>query len=737
MEDNVSYFWDIETSTIICDNGEEMQVTYLSNVLKCDMEDGEIISSKFFRTVEETVEYFKTLDECIVWSHNLDYELSFLLRELGEAKGIYRYNKQGEVVEDVYNNTLQDVILRDKHAPLSIKLDKLPHITFRDSYAIFNKGVARLGEEIGLKKLDYDYKKVRLPWDKLEKHDYDYNERDNIIVFKSLYKYMKENNFTLKDIPLTFTSFVKKKRKEFIKENFGAKAITKFFFDKNNQYQDFSFFELMLKVYQGGWTGSVQEFTSKMIENVYSIDIKSSYPYQMCSRYFPFFEYDETTHLKGKLANDYYKVQTSKGYFGIFKFKNIQVKNRNYILPISTSQMTKGDYSSDRVTYNGKLISCSDLTLPCNNVDIDVINLVYSYDSIECLEIVATNKQRRLRDEEISFLLKAFLNKETIKDKNDIEYALSKVFINGMYGIKVTSPIRSSYTIEDGEIKEEDYFKFNNYEREDIYNRYIDSLKPFGGELDIFTDGCYITSYARLQLVEMSCLLVDMGCNVIYSDTDSIKFTLNKCSEKRVMNFLEYRNHNIIKNNCKNPRFKNFKKMFKVPIMNYLKICRLGIWELETIDSNGCPLPIPYFLTFGAKKYGYIKDDGEVVTTIAGCNKKNPPIIIKNVAKKYNIPLVDSFKLIFALGTQFDGGDEKKGMKSASGRTVAYQEKRRREDMEFLTYKGKLIKQYGGIIIKDTTYTLNVSLNDSRLLHINEVEDVVLKVNIEGDVKFE
>ena len=177
--------------------------------------------------------------------------------------------------------------------------------------------------------------------------------------------------------------------------------------------------------------------------------------------------------------------------------------------------------------------------------------------------------------------------------------------------------------------------------------------------------------------------------------------------------------------------------MFKVPIMNYLKICRLGIWELETIDCNGCPLPIPYFLTFGAKKYGYIKDDGEVVTTIAGCNKKNPPIIIKNVAKKYNIPLVDSFKLIFALGTQFDGGDEKKGMKSASGRTVAYQEKRRREDMEFLTYKGKLIKQYGGIIIKDTTYTLNVSLNDSRLLHINEVEDVVLKVNIEGDVKFE
>ena len=89
-----TYFWDIETSKIICDNGEEMQVTYLSNVLKMNYETGEIISSIFHRTIEEVVEYFNTLeDDIIVWSHNLDYELTFLLRELGESKGEYKYNR--------------------------------------------------------------------------------------------------------------------------------------------------------------------------------------------------------------------------------------------------------------------------------------------------------------------------------------------------------------------------------------------------------------------------------------------------------------------------------------------------------------------------------------------------------------------------------------------------------------------------------------------------------------------
>ena len=719
-----TYFWDIETSKIICDNGEEMQVTYLSNVVTMNYETGEIVNSIFHRTIEEVVEYFKTLpNDSIVWVHNLDYELTFLLRELGEVKGIIKYNKCG-IVEGIYDEVVQDVILRDRHSPLSIKLNVLPNITFRDTYAIFNKSVARLGEELKLPKLEYDYKKTRLPWDELEEIDYKYNERDNIIVAKSLYKYMQYNNLTIDDIPLTFTSFVKRKRKEFIIQNYGKKAINKFYFDRNEQLQDFNFFELILKTYQGGLTASNINETGKIIDKgIYSIDIKSSYPYQMCSRYFPFYSYKTTVNYTGELADKFYKIGNYKGFFGIFRFKNIRVKNRNYLLPISSSQLSKGYVSSDRVHFNGKLMFASEIIIPCNNIDIDTINLVYKYDKIECLEIFATTKQRRLRQEEISFLLSAFHKKETIKDKEDIAYALSKVYINSMYGVKVTTPIKSSYFIEDGEITEIDYFKFNEEERKEIYNKFIENQPSFGGTIDIFTDGCYITSYTRLMLVSMMCKLVEEGCNVVYSDTDSIKFYLNGVEKEYIFNIIDRENWHTIKDNKRNNRFKTFKEQFQISDEDYNKICNLGIWEIEN------KIPIPYFITFGAKKYGYITHDNKVKTTIAGCNKKYPSIAIHNLSEKENIPLVDAFKIVLSPGTQFDI--------TASGRTTAKIEKRTREEMNHFTYQGRKINQYGGIIIEETTYTLNISINDSKLLNINRPSDVIITINIKGEIDYE
>lgn len=725
-----TYFWDIETSTIECDNGSKMQVTYLSNLLQMNYDTGEIVSSVFFRTIEETINHISKLEECTIWSHNLDYELTFLLRELGDSKGLVKLNKKGTEVEGIYSEEIQNIILRDKHSPLSIVLDVLPHITFRDSYALFNKSVKMLGEDLGLPKLEYDYKKVRLPWDKLLAEDYEYNERDNVIVAKSLYKYMQDNKIKFDEIPLTFTSFVKKKRHEYIVNNFGKKAINKFYFDRNEQVQDFDYFELILKTYQGGLTASNLNETGKIIDKgIYSIDIKSSYPYQMCSRYFPFYSYKNTISYTGELANDYYKIGSYKGCFGTFKFTNIQVKNRNYLLPISSSQLSKGYVSSDRVLFNGKLLSASEIIIPCNDVDIETIDLVYKYDTIECIQIYATDKQRKLRQEEISFLLSAFHTKETITDKNDFEYALSKVFINSMYGVKVTAPIKSSYNITNGEITEIDYFKFSEKERKKIYETYTNNQKSFGGTLDIFTDGCYITSYARFMLVEMMYNLVDRGCNVVYSDTDSIKFYLNGTTEDEVFTYINSINWGITKANKRNNRFTTYKKSNNVSDNVFEKICNMGMWELETVGDNDEPMPIPYFITFGAKKYGYITHDNKVKTTIAGCNKNNPPIAIKNLAEKENISLLESFKIVLALGTQFDI--------SASGRTVSKTEKRERGEMELLTYKGKLIHQYGGIIIEDTTYTLNVTVNDSKLLGINKPTDWIIKVDINGGIQYD
>lgn len=706
-----TYFWDIETSFITTDQGEEMQISYLSNVLTMDLKTGEITSSVFHRTLSEVVEYFQTLPKkSIVWVHNLDYELTFLLRETQ-----WSLSKQ------------ETSIFRDKNAPLKIHFEELPNVCFRDSYALFNTSVEKLGEKVGMPKLDYDYKKVRLPWDELEEHDYNYNKRDNEIVASSIWKYMNEYGLSVDKIPLTFTSQVRRARKAFITDNFGKKALNKFYYDRNNFYTSCNLFEFFTKVYQGGLTASIVNQTGKMIENtntsgVVGVDIKSSYPNQMCTKKYPRFEVDNTSW--GDLANQIWQSKLYKHFVGIFEFTNIRIKKEGYILPISGIQMSKGSVENAK-TFNGKLMSASFLSLPATNIDIDTINLVYEYDEIKCVRITTTNKETYLRIEEVSFLLKNFLNKEL-----DIDKANSKLIINSMYGVKVANPIKDSYDIQDGEITVDKFFDKNEEIKNQRFDDFVENQPLFGGGLDVYSDGVYITGYARYQLVSMMKYIVDNGGNVVYSDTDSIKFY---CKDTQTLKSLcnDILEYNELKKweNINLLRFKQFQKKFNISDEHMSIISSLGIWEIEDVDDYGRIAPHKVFKTLGAKKYGYINYKGEVKTTIAGCNKKNIPIVIKNVSEVNNVDIKEAFRIVFSCGTCFD--------ETASGRTTASKENRPHELFHRLTYQGIEIKQYGGIIIKDTTYTLNMKLDDTKIIGGIPVDTITMKVNLKGECDFE
>jgi hypothetical protein len=721
-----SYFWDIETSTITCDNGEEIQVTYLSNILDYDLETCEYTST-FFRTLTDTVEYFKTLEEGFVFVHNLDYELTFLMRELDNPQFLLRRDKEGNYIKGLYGEPVTTSIFRDIHSPLSIQFEEFPQLTFRDTYALFNKSVEKLGEDLkkrgeDLPKLEYDYKKVRLPWDKLEDYDYKYNERDNLVVAYSLYYYMKDNNINdITKLPLTFTGAIRNQRKLFILENFGKKELKSYDYEYKKQFHSYDFFNLATRVYQGGLTTSLMQETGKFIErDMYSIDIKSSYPFQMCTKRYPCFYFNTTEYYKGNEANEHYQANKETWYMGSFNFINIRVKNDKYLLPISTSQIKKHNNKiaeQNIKLFNGKLISADNVLLHCNNIDIDTINLVYEYDYIICEEIYTTTKSRRLKESEIAFLLNCFDVKENTP-KNTFEYNQAKSAINGQYGIKVTSPIRSSYYIENGELQEYDYYSYvdSDSRKQEIYNNFIE--KETFNNMDIYTDGVYITSHARYMLVKKMCDLVNLGCTVVYADTDSLKFYTDNI--EKVLQVLESENRNQIKRNMKNFRFKQYKERFNVSRETYDKLCRLGIWEIENKDN-----PYKLFVTYGAKKYAYLDNEG-IHITIAGCNKKQPVKAMKLFAEKRGISLKDTMKLILLPNTRFDI--------EVSGRTTALYENRPKEELNYYTYQGRRVGQYGGIIIKDTTYTLGMSHNDSMLLgHIIQ-DDVTLTLNKEGEI---
>lgn len=762
---NVLYFFDIETSRIECDNGEEIQVTYLTNVLSFDFLNGKIIDSRFFRTLHDTIDFFNEISsfgEITVYSHNLDYELTFLLRETNANAYIedYEINEYGEYKEEC--------VLRNKHSPLSIRLDCLPNISFKDSWALLGKSVAKLGEDLNkrvdfdLSKLDYDYYKERLPWDELEQLDYDYNERDNLIVAYSIYFLCKDENIPFDNIPLTFTAKNKRNRQNFILKEYGQSSVITLNYNQRYSEKSYDFYNTSVNAYTGGLTTANINYINKQIRNVYSVDIKSSYPYQMCTRRYPTFSESETIHLKGEEANIFYlkylhgfrhyhlqsiKVDTNgvKGYMAYVRIENIEIKNNDFLLPLSISKCID---HQEVTQINGKVKKAKVIELYATNVMLDVINMCYFYENIQVSELFYTRKDSFLPQQEISYILHLFNIKENIdKDEFPIEYALSKAGINGGYGIKVQKPIKDFYSIVNGEIRTITFNKLPYEERQKVYNEYINMQEQrweesrgakFNKSFDIFSDGVYITDYARYQLVAMMIKLTNEGYVCVYCDTDSLKFT----PKERKHNVHEHNqnikklvgdiNEQITSRNMSLYRFVHFKEKFNVGDSEYYKICRLGIWEVESgyeTQDGFIIAPYPYFKTLGAKKYAYIsmknEHDEKINTTIAGCSKGVTKYIEK-LAVNEGIEKWEALDLVFKIGTKFDVG--------VSGRTIAERDEREREECEDLTVNGKFINQYGGIIIRDTTYTLNLSANDCIQLNIMRVTDPQRLLNEKGEL---
>lgn len=736
-------FLDIETSKVKCDNGEEIQVVYLANVLTVDTVSYETISSGFFRTMGDTVDYLNKITEeenLICYCHNLDYELFHILREI-KGNGVMTDKI------DIYNMVLGTSIFRDKNAPLSVYLQEIPSINFRCSLALFNKSVKQLGKGLNLPKLDYDYKVTRTPFSKLVQLDYDYNERDNVIVAQSMFKRWKDRNETLKTTALTFTATTKKDRYEFIKSNFSKSELKSLNIDSANVYDDYDFYRICLESYQGGLTtASKRYFNKKITDRIMSIDITSSYPYQMATKRFPLYDEKFVNHFNGDDAHNFYseilhgsdhhqmtRNTQIKGYFASVEFYNLELRNEEFLMSLSSSNtiLIEGE-----VVINGKIMSAAKIIMSVDNITLDWINKCYTYDEIIVTELITTTKDRYLRKGEISFILNNFRNKQTMKGVKgkELEYALAKVNINNMYGVKVQKPLKDRYDIIMGEVIKMEYKDNYLFEltSEEIYDNFI-SLKQenvfknmVGKNFDIFTDGIYVTSYARLMLLEMMIELTKIKCPCIYTDTDSLKFICNDIKSAQL--FVKEINGRIISENEKLYRFKEFKSDFKVSNKEMNEVYKLGTWDIENdVDENGKVLLYEYFKTMGAKKYAYIGEDG-IHTTIAGCNKK----VCETITKYCEVSgktLEDGLEELFNVGTMFDT--------SCSGRTVSYRETRDYDEVQQFRYKGQNLLSNGGIIIQDTTYTLNISLSDENVLEIERESDIIRTLNSEGVLIYE
>ena len=571
-----------------------------------------------------------------IWIHNLSFEFGFLPNILNKY-------------------TIENMTARDIRKPISFHVKEL-NITFRCSYMLTNLSLAKASEEYtDLKKMDtlaYD-SKVRTPKTKLSSKEMKYCKYDILCLYRIIKHYLKQYGHIAK-IPLTATGEVRNALREHVDYYYIRK-----------QWELVPTSQMYLRLmacFQGGYTHANVLNVNRVFNDVHSYDISSSYPTVMCLEKFPcdsfkYIDYD-----------DYIiKKQHQDSYAFMFHVKLHKVNSRYYNNYISYSRCKYVD--SDSLIYdNGRIKKCDLIEMWLTDIDLEIIEKNYRIEEIEYLDIYYAPKDY-LDIRVIKFILEMYGNKTKLKCiESEIDiYKKSKAYINSLYGMSVTNPLKNSTEYIDNEwIKKELTM--------DFVDEVLEDTKKSFSTLFYYAVGVWVTAYARRNLYTTILHSREFDRHVIYCDTDSIKY---------------YGDFDYIFEEYNKKIYEKYEKVCK-------KLSQLNISDFEPVDKNGVKHPLGIFdyegkykkfKTLGAKKYCYVNDDDKLHITVSGVSKKGA-CALKSI---------DDFKDGFTWGYHESGklthfyNDEQSKVKIIDADGNIY-----------------INKYKYGIILQPTTYTLGI-----------------------------
>ena len=702
---NIICAFDIETSTVWLDEDKEKyDVHSFMYVWQFQIEDYTIIGRtwddflNFLQVLKADLDRFVAPVAIIIWVHSLAYEFSFL-------SGIYPFRDD-------------ECFFRDVRKPIYCKM--FGCFEFRCSYLQTNMSLSTLCKQMGVKqKLSgqkFNYEKVRYPWTELTDYELEYIVTDVESLVKAMKKRIVLGGDTLLTVPLTSTGYVRRECKESLKD---------LYYKINDIKPMIDEYKLLRKAFRGGNCHSNREMVGKVLEDVYSYDIVSSYPTQQLTQQFPMTKYQ---WLKPPIS-----IKTIAMYQGLnfsivalYQFKNIRLKDEHEPMPyISLSKCRGYGYSSfdgwmkqKQVIDNGRILEADYIEIALTEIDLEIVLDQYDFDEMGILQCMIAKKDY-LPQEYRNVIMKYYTHKTALRGDDSEEglflYGHSKSLLNGVYGMSATDPIHAEIKYCKGKYRKSDYnivptgkidfpylttkdqqrmrkrgrlfhldrkrvhAKYKKWREETNRNGVNKILKkaPFP-----YQWGLYTTCLARFQLHQAIKLC---GKQLAYIDTDSVKTVgpvpIEKLNDKLLMKAKQAKAF---------ADDRNGKRHY------------IGLFESDGHYTR--------FLTQGSKRYCYEKDK-KLGITVSG--------VTKHVNEKTGIP--------FAVEELKTKGDKTlsnlEAMKrfkpeftwvKAGGTMSVYNDK---DDFDYVDPEtGKTVHIGKNVAIVSSTYKMTYSKDYSELL---------------------
>lgn len=581
---NIESAFDIETTSTIY-NGEKSAFMY---VWMFGIGYGKDVF--YGRTWEEFIELCELLGayfdlhenkRLITYVHNLGYEFQFM-RKFFNWEGVFSI---------------------DERKPIKALCDI--GIEFRCSYILSGYSLASLAKNLTTHKVekmvgDLDYELIRHHETELTEKECGYCENDIVVVNAYINEQIAQYK-TITKIPLTNTGRVR----EYVKNQCyrildadGKPERTPEAKRKYSKYrkliQDLTItveeYERLKRAFMGGFTHSNPYYTNKVLENVGSVDLTSSYPTVMLSEKYPM---SKGRPIAIKSMSDL--KSHMKKYCLLMDVRIEGLRNKlGYESYISSSKCSKVE---NAVENNGRVFSADVIESTIVDIDLQIIEAVYEWDAIYVSKVVGFAKNY-LPKPIIESILNMYEDKTTLKgvEGKEVEYLLSKGMLNSVYGMCVTDPVKDEHTYE----VEWDVEKVDVMESLHKYNE-------SKGRFLFYPWGIWVTAYARRNLWSA---ILNVGNDYVYSDTDSIK-ALNFETHQP---YIEAYNKEITFKLFKMMDYHQLNPSRLSPKTINGEIKPLGVWEFEGIYSM--------FKTLGAKRY-LVRENGRNKLTVAGLSKKN------------------------------------------------------------------------------------------------------------------
>lgn len=607
FSDNI-YTFDIETTSLFNINGTWQPFIY-----------------------DDSIDY-KQVEKaacCYIWMFGIN-DVTYYGRELADfeqmlhlissplyTKIIYIHNLAFEFgwIEEILNKyTIEDLIALQKHKPIMFYVKEL-NIQFRCSYALTNMSLADASKEytkVQKKTGDLDYNLCRSPLTELSALEKDYCEFD-IICLREIIKHYRDEYGGVVKIPPTSTSTVR----------YAIKKIVDYFYIRKQQdlVPNTEMYLRYWWAFAGGYTHANVLISNRVITGlITSMDESSAYPFVMTTERFP------VQPFRKARESEFYDSEKRDKYAFLLKvrFINMQSKYYNHYVQYEKVKST----IKNPVTDNGRVVSCDSCEYWLTDVDFDIIMTNYHVDKVVILECFKSYKDY-LDIRIIKFILDLYIKKTKLKnftsdDPEEVEhinqiYRASKALLNGIYGISVSGLIHldvyqdHKWTIPDALNADLDINIGKTYD--EMFNEYIgeqlEGCKTSFSTLFYYPCGVWVTAYARRNILMRIFSSHDFDRDVLYMDTDSLKY------------------------------IGNYDKLFedynKTVYNKYVEMCErfpndLTIDMFMPEDIKGIKHPIGYyeldgkyseFKTLGSKKYCYRSiEDGKLHITVSGVSKK-------------------------------------------------------------------------------------------------------------------